>query len=167
MPYGKAKIKKELLHGFKQRLRKTAQNGQFYICNECQIKARGYPGAFEFKQCSAKNTICQKDAKDFMISKPHTQILGEDLSISSALFIVLIGMASQSMNKLNETKKQIIMWQRMNSVNQVFLAAQKNTLTTPLPPSVKGLTLPLFFNMNLPSFNSSGVWAQLVSIFVV
>ena len=55
----------------------------------------------------------------------------------------------------------------MNSVNQVFLAAQKNTLTTPLHPSVKGLTLPLFFNMNLPSFNSCGVWAQLVSILVV
>lgn len=38
-----------------------------------------------------------------MISKPHTQILGEALSISSALFIVLIGMASQSMNNLYET----------------------------------------------------------------
>ena len=50
-----------------------------------------------------KNTMCQKDAKDFMISKPHTQILGKALSISSTLFIVLIGKASQSMNNLYET----------------------------------------------------------------
>lgn len=104
--------------------------------------------------------------KDFMISSPHTQILGKALSICSVLFIILIGKASESKNNLYETilaidhqktnliwlfydgistllrgpdgsaKKYIIMWQRMNSVNQFFLATQKKYINT-TPPAPK------------------------------
>lgn len=49
-----------------------------------------------------KNAV-KKMLKDFMISSPHTQILGKALSICSALFIILIGKASQSKNNLYET----------------------------------------------------------------
>lgn len=42
-----------------------------------------------------KKIAVKKMLKDFMISSPHTQILGKTLSICSALFIVLIGKASQ------------------------------------------------------------------------
>lgn len=104
--------------------------------------------------------------KDFMISSPHTQILGKALSICSALFIILIGKASQSKNNLYETiltidhqktnliwlfydgistllrgpdgstKKYIIMWQRMNSVNQFFSShTEKYINTTPPAPN--------------------------------